>query len=62
MRLSTSTNSAHFHDTLGSGVLAASRRGGHVYVTDGSGANPYAALPSYWSQEDSVASSGCTPG
>jgi hypothetical protein len=42
--------------------LAASRRGGHVYVTDGSGANPYAALPSYWSQEDSVASSGCTPG
>jgi hypothetical protein len=42
--------------------LATSRRGGHVYVTDGSGANPYAGLPSYWSREDSVASSGCTAG
>jgi hypothetical protein len=42
--------------------LAASRRGGHVYVTDGSGANPYAGLPSYWSREDSVASSGCAAG
>jgi Spherulation-specific family 4 len=42
--------------------LAASRRVGHVYVTDGSGANPYAGLPSYWSREDSVASSGCVAG
>ena len=42
--------------------LAASRRGGHVYVTDGAGANPYAGLPSYWSREDSVASSGCLAG
>ena len=42
--------------------LAASRRGGHVYVTDGSGANPYAGLPSYWSREDSAASSGCVAG
>ncbi len=39
--------------------LATSRRGGHVYVTDGTGANPYAGLPSYWSREDSVASAGC---
>jgi hypothetical protein len=39
--------------------LATSRRGGHVYVTDGSGANPYAGLPSYWSHENSVASAGC---
>jgi hypothetical protein len=23
----------------------------HVYVTDGTGGNPYAALPSYWSRE-----------
>jgi hypothetical protein len=42
--------------------LAASRRGGHVYVTDGSGANPYGGLPSYWSREDSAASSGCAAG
>jgi len=42
--------------------LATSRRGGHVYVTDGSGANPYAGLPSYWSSEDSIASSGCAAG
>jgi len=42
--------------------LATSRRGGHVYVTDGSGANPYAGLPSYWSREDSAASSGCAAG
>ncbi len=39
--------------------LATSRRGGHVYVTDGAGANPYGGLPSYWSYEDSVASAGC---
>ena len=42
--------------------LATSRRDAHVYVTDGSGANPYAGLPSYWSREDSVASSGCAAG
>ena len=42
--------------------LAGSRRGGHVYVTDGSGANPYAGLPSYWSREDSAAASGCASG
>jgi hypothetical protein len=42
--------------------LATSRRGGHVYVTDGSGANPYAGLPSYWSHEDSAASAGCATG
>ncbi len=39
--------------------LAASRRAGHVYVTDGSGSNPYGGLPSYWSREDSTASAGC---
>jgi hypothetical protein len=53
------------YDTPGSDLasafkLATSRRGGHVYVTDGSGANPYDSLPSYWSQEDSSASAGCS--
>jgi hypothetical protein len=39
--------------------LATSRRAGHLYVTDGSGSNPYGGLPSYWSLEDSTASAGC---
>jgi len=39
--------------------LATSRRAGHVYVTDGSGSNPYGGLPSYWSRETSAASAGC---
>lgn len=50
--------------TPGSGLinafkLATSRRAGHVYVTDGSGDNPYDGLPSYWSREISAASAGC---
>jgi Spherulation-specific family 4 len=53
--------------TPGSGLsnvlkLATSRRGGHVYVTDESGANPYQGLPGYWSRENSVASAGCATG
>ena len=39
--------------------LATGRRAGHVYVTDGSGSNPYGGLPSYWSSEASIASAGC---
>ena len=39
--------------------LATSRRAGYIYVTDGSGSNPYGGLPSYWSREDSIASAGC---
>jgi hypothetical protein len=51
--------------TPGSGLsrvfkLASSRRAGHVYVTDGTGSNPYDALPSYWSRENSIASGGCS--
>jgi hypothetical protein len=49
-------------DLVNALTLATSRRGGHVYVTDGSGANPYAGLPSYWSREASVTSSGCAAG
>ena len=33
--------------------LARTRNAGYVYVTDGTGSNPYGSLPSYWSREDS---------
>jgi hypothetical protein len=46
-------------DLVSAFKLATSRRGGHVYVTDGSGGNPYDSLPSYWSREDTTASAGC---
>jgi hypothetical protein len=50
------TPSSALSDALG---LAASRRAGHVYVTDASGSNPYDVLPSYWPREDAAASAGC---
>jgi hypothetical protein len=39
--------------------LATSRRAGHVYVTDGTGSNPYDGLPDYWARENATASAGC---
>jgi hypothetical protein len=33
--------------------LAQTRNAGYVYVTDGTGSNPYGSLPSYWSREGS---------
>lgn len=39
--------------------LATSRRAGHVYVTDGTGSNPYDGLPGYWARENAAASAGC---
>jgi hypothetical protein len=39
--------------------LSRSRNAGYVYVTNLSGANPYDALPSYWSSEVTAISSGC---
>jgi Spherulation-specific family 4 len=39
--------------------LSRSRNAGYVYVTDGTGGNPYSALPSYWSTEDSAITQGC---
>jgi Spherulation-specific family 4 len=39
--------------------LSKTRNAGYVYVTNGSGANPYSALPSYWSTEDSDVTQGC---
>ena len=42
--------------------LAGSRDAGYVYVTDGSGLNPYNALPSYWSSEDTSATAACQKG
>jgi hypothetical protein len=54
------------HDTsqaqLGSAIsLARSRNAGYVYITDGSGANPYSGLPSYWSAEVAAVAGGCAP-
>jgi hypothetical protein len=51
------------YDTPGSDLasalkLAGSRRAMHVYVTDGTGGNPYAALPSYWSRESAAGCGG----
>jgi hypothetical protein len=39
--------------------LSRNRNAGFVYVTDGTGGNPYSALPSYWSIEDSAITQGC---
>jgi hypothetical protein len=39
--------------------LSRSRNAGYVYVTDGTGGNPYNALPSYWSSEDAAVTQGC---
>jgi hypothetical protein len=39
--------------------LSRSRNAGYVYVTDGTGGNPYSGLPSYWSTEDSDITQGC---
>lgn len=34
---------------------------GYVYITNGNLPNPYAALPSYWSQETSLINQDCSP-
>jgi Spherulation-specific family 4 len=39
--------------------LSKSRNAGYVYVTNRTGVNPYSALPSYWSTEDSAITQGC---
>jgi hypothetical protein len=39
--------------------LSKTRNAGYVYVTNGSGGNPYSSLPSYWSSEDSIITQGC---
>jgi hypothetical protein len=39
--------------------LAASRRAGHLYLTDMTGSNPYDGLPSYWPREVAAAAAGC---
>lgn len=41
--------------------LSRSRNAGYVYVTNRAGSNPYDALPSYWSSEDSAITTGCGP-
>lgn len=44
-----------------SAAIALSRRyhARYAYVTDGTGPNPYGALPAYWSREAAAVSSGC---
>jgi hypothetical protein len=39
--------------------LSQRRNAGYVYVTNLAGANPYNALPAYWSSEDSAITTGC---
>lgn len=39
--------------------LSKNRNTGYLYVTDGTGGNPYSGLPSYWSTEDSEITQGC---
>jgi Spherulation-specific family 4 len=39
--------------------LSRQRHAGYVYVTDGSGPNPYAALPRYWSTELGLLATRC---
>jgi hypothetical protein len=39
--------------------LSKTRNAGYVYVTNGSGGNPYSSLPTYWSSEDSIITQGC---
>jgi hypothetical protein len=42
--------------------LSQRRNAGYVYVTNLAGSNPYNALPSYWSSEDSAIATGCGQG
>lgn len=39
--------------------LSRARHAGYVYVTDGTGANPYGALPGYWAAEGAKLSARC---
>ncbi len=39
--------------------LSRQRNAGYVYVTGGTGPNPYSSLPAYWSSEDATIAAGC---
>ena len=39
--------------------LAQHRNAGYVYITSGTGKNPYRALPSYWHSENATITAGC---
>lgn len=39
--------------------LSADDNAGFVFITDGSGANPYSGLPTYWSDEDAAVAATC---
>lgn len=40
--------------------LSSRGRAGYVFITDRSGANPYAGLPAYWSREDAAVTASCS--
>ena len=43
-------------------TLSRSRNAGYVYVTNRAGSDPYNALPSYWSSENTAITTGCGHG
>lgn len=49
-------------DLTGGIWLARHRRGGNLYLTDGTGGNPYGTLPSYFAAEDAQAGACATTG
>jgi hypothetical protein len=51
------TSSAQWQNALS---LAQNRNAGYVLITNGTGANPYAGLPSYWSSEVQALAATCT--
>ncbi len=52
----SATSSAQANSAIS---LARSRNAGYVYVTNLAGSNPYDALPSYWSSENTALTAGC---
>jgi Spherulation-specific family 4 len=51
------TSSAQMANALS---LSRSRNAGYVFVTDGTGGNPYSSLPSYWSAELANIAAACS--
>jgi hypothetical protein len=58
-RFANTVYAASRSEVTGALNLSRNRNAGYVYVTDGTGANPYSALPSYWPAEDAAVTQGC---
>ncbi len=58
-RFANTVYAASRSEVTGALNLSRSRNAGYVYVTDGTGANPYDALPSYWPAEDAAVTQSC---